>query len=74
MKDLATHTPGTVVAPGTILLTLVPHDEPLVAEVWVNNIDSGFVRAEQKARVKLAAHPFLSGLSSKESPYHAVFV
>jgi len=58
VKDLATHTPGTVVAPGTILLTLVPLDEPLVAEVWVNNADAGFVQAEQKARVKLAAYPF----------------
>ena len=58
VKDLATHTPGTVVAPGTILLTLVPQDEPLVAEVWVNNADAGFVRADQRARVKLAAYPF----------------
>ncbi|MGH9718705.1 MAG: HlyD family type I secretion periplasmic adaptor subunit [Bryobacteraceae bacterium] len=58
VKDLATHTPGTVVAPGTILLTLVPQDEPLVAEVWVGNADAGFVQAEQKARVKLAAYPF----------------
>jgi len=58
VKDLATHTPGTVVAPGTILLTLVPHDEPLVAEVWVGNADAGFVQADQKARVKLAAYPF----------------
>jgi HlyD family secretion protein len=58
VKDLATHTPGTVVAPGTILLTLVPHDEPLVAEVWVGNADAGFVQTEQKARVKLAAYPF----------------
>ncbi|MGH8623036.1 MAG: HlyD family efflux transporter periplasmic adaptor subunit, partial [Burkholderiales bacterium] len=46
------------VAPGTILLTLVPQDEPLVAEVWVSNIDAGFVLAEQKARVKLVAYPF----------------
>ncbi len=58
VKDLATHTPGTVVAPGTILLTLVPHDEPLIAEVWVNNADAGFVLTEQKARVKLVAYPF----------------
>lgn len=58
VKDLATHTPGTVVAPGTILLTLVPHDEPLVAEVWVGNADAGFVQADQKARVKVAAYPF----------------
>ncbi|MGH8661836.1 MAG: HlyD family type I secretion periplasmic adaptor subunit [Burkholderiales bacterium] len=58
VKDLATHTPGTVVAPGTILLTLVPHDEPLIAEVWVSNADAGFVVTEQKARVKLVAYPF----------------
>lgn len=58
VKDLATHTPGTVLAPGTIVLTLVPQDEPLVAEVWVSNADAGFVQPGQKARVKLAAYPF----------------
>jgi HlyD family secretion protein len=58
VKDLATHTPGAVVAPGTILLTLVPLHEPLVAEVWVSNVDAGFVQADQKARIKLAAYPF----------------
>jgi hemolysin D len=58
VKDLATHTPGTVVAPGTILLTLVPHDEPLIAEVWVGNADAGFVQMDQKARIKIAAYPF----------------
>ena len=58
VKDLATHTPGTVVAPGTIILTLVPQDEPLLAEVWVTNADAGFVQPDQKARVKLAAYPF----------------
>ena len=58
VKDLATRTPGTVVAPGTILLTLVPRDEPLMAEVWITNPDSGFVRANQKARLKFSAYPF----------------
>jgi HlyD family secretion protein len=58
VKDLATHTPGTVVAPGAILLTLVPRDEPLVAEVWVNNADAGVVEVEQKARIKFVAYPF----------------
>jgi hypothetical protein len=29
-----------------------------VAEVWVGNVDTGFVQADQKARVKLAAYPF----------------
>ncbi|HKU69979.1 MAG TPA: HlyD family type I secretion periplasmic adaptor subunit [Burkholderiales bacterium] len=58
VKDLATHSPGTVVAPGTILLTLVPHDEPLVAEAWVSNADAGFVKRQQRVKVKLAAYPF----------------
>jgi HlyD family secretion protein len=58
VKDLATHTPGTVVAPGTVLMTLVPRDEPLVAEVWVNNADAGFVRARQPVKLKIAAFPF----------------
>src|SRR5690606_16972300 len=42
VKDLATHTPGTVVQPGTILMTLVPIGEKLKAEVWVSNEDIGF--------------------------------
>ncbi len=58
VKDLATHTPGTVVAPGTILMTLVPQGETLRAEVWVSNDDIGFVRTELPAKVKLSAYPF----------------
>lgn len=58
VKDLATHTPGTVVQPGTILVTVVPRDEALLAEVWVKNEDAGFVREGQRAKVKLATYPF----------------
>ena len=58
VKDVATHTIGTVVAPGTILMSLVPVDEPLMAEVMVKNDDVGFVRAGQSVRLKLAAYPF----------------
>ena len=58
VKDLATHTIGTVVSPGTVLLTLVPVGEDLQAEVLVHHIDAGFVRVGQKARIKLAAYPF----------------
>jgi HlyD family secretion protein len=58
VKDLATHTVGTVAAPGTILMTIVPAGERLRAEVWVSNDDIGFVRAEQPVRVKLAAFQF----------------
>lgn len=58
VKDLATHTAGTVVQPGTILLTLVPRDEILRAEVWVSNEDIGFVRHGQPVKLKFAAFPF----------------
>jgi HlyD family secretion protein len=58
VKDLATHTAGTVVAPGTILMTLVPEGDTLVAEVWVSNQDVGFIRPGQEAKLKLAAFQF----------------
>ncbi|MGA0034378.1 MAG: HlyD family type I secretion periplasmic adaptor subunit [Burkholderiales bacterium] len=58
VKDLATHTPGTVVSPGTVMMTLVPRDEPVQAEVWISNADAGFVEAAQKAMIKIDAFPF----------------
>ena len=58
VKDLATHTAGTVASPGTILMTLVPEGDALVAEVWVSNDDIGFVRQGQEAKLKLAAFQF----------------
>lgn len=58
VKDLATHTTGTVVQPGTVMLTLVPQDETLRAEVWVSNDDIGFVHAGQTVKLKIAAFSF----------------
>jgi type I secretion membrane fusion protein, HlyD family len=58
VKDLATHTIGSVVAPGAIVMTLVPHDVPMQAEVWVTNADAGFVEPGQAVQLKLAAYPF----------------
>ena len=58
VKDLATHTPGTVVSPGTVLMTLVPNNEALQAEVWLKNEDAGFVKQHQQVKVKLSAYPF----------------
>lgn len=58
IKDLATHTAGTVVSPGTVLMSLVPHDEPLQAEVYVKNEDVGFVHPDQRVKLKLSAYPF----------------
>jgi hemolysin D len=58
VKDLATHTIGTVVSTGTVLLSLVPDHEPLVAEVMIRNDDVGFVHPGQSVKIKLAAYPF----------------
>lgn len=58
VKDLATHTAGAVLAPGTVLMTLVPESEALVAEVWLANHDAGFVRNGQEAKLKIASFPF----------------
>jgi HlyD family secretion protein len=58
IKDLATHTRGTVVSPGTVLMNLVPYEEPLQAEVMVKNEDVGFVHPGQRVKLKLVAYPF----------------
>jgi hemolysin D len=58
IKDLATHTVGTVVAPGTIMMTLVPKEGQLRAEVWLSNEDVGFVRSRQPVKIKLTAFQF----------------
>lgn len=58
VKDLATHTVGTVAAPGTILMTLVPEGDNMLAEVWVSNQDVGFVRPGQDVKLKLVAFQF----------------
>ena len=58
VKDLATHTAGAVASPGTILMTLVPREEVLRAEVWVRNDDVGFIAPGQPVRLKLATFLF----------------
>jgi HlyD family secretion protein len=39
-------------------MTLVPHDDPVKAEVWVTNEDAGWVDVAQPVKIKLAAFPF----------------
>jgi HlyD family secretion protein len=58
IKDLATTTVGAVVQPGAVVMTLVPRDESLFADVSVKNEDVGFTRVGQSVQVKLAAYPF----------------
>lgn len=41
-----------------ILITLVPENEALIAEVQIKNDDVGFVHIGQKVKIKLLAYPF----------------
>lgn len=58
IKYLSTTTMGAVVQPGSVLMTLVPKDEPLYADVSIRNEDVGFVQTGQKVQIKLSAYPF----------------
>jgi HlyD family secretion protein len=58
IKDLATHTGGVYIQAGTQLLSIVPSDELLEAEVLVKNEDVAFVQPGQRVQLKLAAYPY----------------
>jgi HlyD family secretion protein len=58
VMDLVTHTEGTVIPSGSVVMRLVPLNEPLNAEVFVTNKDVGFVIPGQTARIKLTSYQF----------------
>lgn len=58
VKDLTVTTKGAVVQAGSLLLNIVPREEPVQAEVLLSNEDVGFVAVGQKVQVKVAAYPF----------------
>ena len=58
VQQLAIHTIGGVVTPAQPLMVVVPTGQQLEAEVWVDNKDSGFVRAGQPCEVKVESFPF----------------
>lgn len=58
VQELAIHTDGSVVPSGTVLMTIVPANEPLKAEVYLDNRDIGVVKKGQTAKVKLDAYEF----------------
>jgi hemolysin D len=58
VNGLAIKTTGQVVQPGAVLLSVVPENEQLIAEVWVRNEDAGFVSPGMAVKVKLATYPF----------------
>lgn len=73
VQALHAHTAGTVVAPGSVLLTLVPDDDALRAEVFVRNPDVARLRPGLPVQLKVHAFPFqrhgmLDGVLESLSP------
>lgn len=58
VQQLAVHTVGGVVTPAQALMIVVPTDDPLEIEAFVENKDVGFVRAGQPAEVKVETFPY----------------
>jgi hemolysin D len=58
VQQLAVHTVGGVVTPAQALLVIVPGDNPLEVEAFLENKDIGFVHAGQTAEIKLETFPF----------------
>ena len=56
--QMAARSVGSVVEKAETLVTLVPLDDPLVAEVQIPARDIGYVREDDEVRIKLEAFPF----------------
>jgi hemolysin D len=53
VQQLAVHTVGGVVTPAQPVLVIVPRNNPLEVEAFIENKDIGFVKPDQKAEVKI---------------------
>lgn len=58
VQQLAVHTVGGVVTPAQPLMMIVPRDNPLEVEAFVENKDIGFVAPGQDAEIKIETFPF----------------
>lgn len=58
VQELAVHSQGAVVTPAQKLLTVVPSDDSLEVEAWLENRDIGFVFVGNDAEVKIDAFPY----------------
>ena len=58
VQQLAVHTVGGVVTPAQPLMVIVPREQFLEVEAWVENKDVGFVAPGQRVEVKLDTFPF----------------
>lgn len=53
VQEVAVHTVGGVVTPAQALMVIVPKDDPLEVEAFVENKDIGFVSPGQEAEIKI---------------------
>lgn len=58
VKDLRTNTVGGVVLEAQQLMLVVPTDEKLEVEAWLQNRDIGFVQENDQAVIKVHTFPF----------------
>lgn len=58
VQQLAVHTVGGVVTPAQPLMMIVPGNNPLEVDAFVENKDIGFVNAGQDAEVKIETFPY----------------
>lgn len=58
VQQLDIHTVGGVVTPAQQLMMVVPREDKLEIEAWVQNKDIGFVDPEQDVEIKIEAFPF----------------
>ncbi len=58
VQQLAVHTVGGVVTPAQALMMIVPQDQALEVEAFLENKDIGFVKVGQIATVKIETFPY----------------
>ena len=58
VQQLAVYTEGGVVTPAQPLLVIAPRDYRAEVEAWLPNKDVGFVKAGQRAEIKVETFPF----------------
>ncbi len=58
VQQLSIHTIGGVVTPAQQLMVIVPKEDRLEIEAWVENKDIGFVDPNQSVEIKIDAFPF----------------
>jgi HlyD family type I secretion membrane fusion protein len=58
VQNLQIYTVGQVVAPGGLLMHVVPNDATFVAEVKLDSKDVGFVRAGQPVKMRISSYDY----------------